>query len=339
MGLAVIWIFLFHSKIYFPKSVLFTPLRILVSTGYGGVDIFFFLSGYGLMHHMLAKNSSCLSFYKSRFLKIYPSYFIASIVALGISFVIYNNVSIKEAVLVLTTVGFWTEHYMIYWFIPAIISFYLMYPFFYSYYRKYEISLLFLVVSVSILTCVLLVAADATHFIKLVSRIPVFVLGSHICYLCATGKGDVSRKELFINLVAFIFFVILVIVYLLTKQYWSSRDYGFAYYPFILGTLPVCLFAGIVLEKLSPILGSKTFKWLIPFLFLCGSASLEIYLVHIQIVFSLGEALPRLVPLSETKSAWLFYGHYIEYFLYFIVTLLLAHVLNKISAFIRLQLS
>ncbi len=338
MGLAVLWIFLFHSKLYFPESVLFGPLRVLVSTGYGGVDIFFFLSGYGLMHHMLAKSSSCLSFYKTRLLKIYPSYLIASIVALGI-IAIDNTVSIKKAVLVLTTLGFWTADYMIYWFIPAIISLYVMYPFFYTSYRKHELSLLVMVVSVSIITCGLLVVADGTHFIKLLSRIPVFVLGSHISYLCATGKGDLSKKELFFNLLAFIFFLILLLVYLLTKQYWSSRDYGLAYYPFILGTLPICLFTAIVLEKFSLVLGSKKFKWLMAFLLLCGSASLEIYLIHKQIVFQLGDALLRFVSKSEPKSTWFEYGNYLEYFLYLIVTLLLAQVLKKISGFIRLQLS
>ena len=44
MGFAIIWIMIAHLKVSFD----FIPLQAIKKIGYGGVDIFLFLSGFGL---------------------------------------------------------------------------------------------------------------------------------------------------------------------------------------------------------------------------------------------------------------------------------------------------
>lgn len=40
----------FYSGINFPNSFLFNPFILLKTIGYGGADLFFFLSGFGLFY-------------------------------------------------------------------------------------------------------------------------------------------------------------------------------------------------------------------------------------------------------------------------------------------------
>ena len=52
MGFAILWIMLFHLHV----SVDFTPFMIIKRLGYGGVDIFLFLSGFGLYYSCSKEN-------------------------------------------------------------------------------------------------------------------------------------------------------------------------------------------------------------------------------------------------------------------------------------------
>ena len=69
MAVAIIFIVLFHSAIEGNNSV----TRFLVQVGYGGVDIFFFLSGIGIWYS-IEKNNDKLSFYKRRLQRLLPAY-------------------------------------------------------------------------------------------------------------------------------------------------------------------------------------------------------------------------------------------------------------------------
>lgn len=68
MGFAMIVIMFFHMNFSVPSQ--FGILSFIKQTGYGGVDIFLFLSGYGI-YHSLKKNSSLLGYYKRRAVRIF----------------------------------------------------------------------------------------------------------------------------------------------------------------------------------------------------------------------------------------------------------------------------
>lgn len=333
MGLAIIWIFLFHSKISFPDHFIFHPFRLILATGYGGVDIFFFLSGFGLMHHMLNQNSSYFTFYKKRFTKILPPYFLATSITFFIDYLIYGTISIKEFLLCLSTIGFWTNQYMFYWFIPSIISLYLIYPLFYRAYLKYEFSFIITAIFLSFVTCLLLIYTENNHFIILISRIPIFILGSHIGYLSLNKKTKITRNKLYLHSVIFFSFIIMLTgVTLLPHD--LVKNSGLGYYVFTIGTFSLCFLASLLLELVS--LSSKKYLSL---LFFCGTISLEIYLVHKQIVFKFGEYfLPRL-SLMHMSFLSLYSTRLIEYFAYFIITVLIALQLNKVSESISARIN
>jgi peptidoglycan/LPS O-acetylase OafA/YrhL len=74
MGLAMIWIMAHHTLIYFPQFIML-PVSFIIAIGYGGVDIFFLLSGLGLSFS-LSNNKNLLVFFKKRVVRIVPIYWL-----------------------------------------------------------------------------------------------------------------------------------------------------------------------------------------------------------------------------------------------------------------------
>jgi peptidoglycan/LPS O-acetylase OafA/YrhL len=69
MGVAIFWIFFYHTGVDIPI------LHGLFSVGWIGVEIFFFVSGFGLCAS-LQKNPSTGSFYKRRLVRILPTWWL-----------------------------------------------------------------------------------------------------------------------------------------------------------------------------------------------------------------------------------------------------------------------
>ena len=122
MGMAILWIALFHSEIDVG------PLKMIKEAGYGGVDIFFFLSGLGLAYGWIHKRQRLGHFYKRRFLRIIPTYWM-------IVFVYFIFFEMKgspwDAIYLfkmLTGVGTLVYGANFYWFVPAIVICYIFFP-------------------------------------------------------------------------------------------------------------------------------------------------------------------------------------------------------------------
>jgi peptidoglycan/LPS O-acetylase OafA/YrhL len=77
-GLAALWIYCRHTIHNYDYTYL-QPFQSVFNIGDAGVDVFLFLSGFGL-YFSLQKNSSALVFYKKRLLRILPSFLLFSIV-------------------------------------------------------------------------------------------------------------------------------------------------------------------------------------------------------------------------------------------------------------------
>ncbi len=70
-GIAALSVFFYHASIYYKESVYFSCFRF----GLMGVDLFFIISGFVIFSSV--QNKSRLQFIKSRFLRLYPSYWFA----------------------------------------------------------------------------------------------------------------------------------------------------------------------------------------------------------------------------------------------------------------------
>jgi len=72
MGIAMIWVVLYHYQLQGPLAA---PFRL----GFTGVDLFMFVSGLGL-YFSLSKDDNVKRFYKMRLLRILPIYYLIGLV-------------------------------------------------------------------------------------------------------------------------------------------------------------------------------------------------------------------------------------------------------------------
>lgn len=280
MGLAMLWVLFYHMSI----TVHFPILSHLKQIGYGGVDIFLMLSGLGL-YYSYQKSSNCLSFYKRRLQRIVPTYF-PVVISYYLLLYVLNLAPLKALFYNATTLSFWFHtNYMFDWYIPSIIMLYLITPFILSILKKQTASLpKYLVIGiftlVSLGLSLFIIHSKFNYLIIFTSRIPIFLIGILIGYWSESNKA-ITSKHLLIHLVSLVIGLSLLFLFINYFDQYLWR-YGLWWWPFILITLPLCVFSCLLLNVMmylhSKILGLLTFF---------GILSLEIYLFHERLLYLL----------------------------------------------------
>lgn len=283
MGFAILWVMLFHSRIYFSRCLPYTFFR---GIGYGGVDIFMLVSGIGL-YFSLHKNSDPAGFYKRRILRLFPSYIPALIVWFACSYHIYPcglYDGIRAFTGNLTMTGWLMNlNYQYNWYVQAILFFYLLTPIIYAMITRYH-KCFWKDVLIIIGLCLFGIPFLGSQQLMAVSRIPIFVMGLLIVdriqtpdYLSENGK----RILHILSYLAIIPGFVLLWLFILPHEDLCWR-YGIFWYPFLLITPAFCE----ILARLFAWIDSVKVLHFIPAIFrIIGESSFEIYLLHI-ITFS-----------------------------------------------------
>ena len=116
MGLAALWIYIFHEWVPLAPNV---PVLgfiegFIKQIGFFGVDIFFLLSGMGLIFAI--EKHSLATYYKRRFLRVLPPYLIMAVVLMFV-----QSWTFPQFLKNLLGITFFTENmYALLWFVPAI---------------------------------------------------------------------------------------------------------------------------------------------------------------------------------------------------------------------------
>lgn len=198
MGIAMIWVVMYH---YHLESF---PLNKLSRYGFTGVDIFMFLSGLGLYFSM-HKNSDVLAFYKRRLLRIFPTYIFLGAIATYLLNGSHEN--IWHFLWIRSTLGYWTNGDAGAWFIPALITLYVFFPFLYhTIYKRDDIPLFGIIFGfVCFLTLYwVTIGANAMWFdnndqrwlhVLLLYRVPIFLAGTFLGHILIVRR-DLSRAFL-----------------------------------------------------------------------------------------------------------------------------------------------
>lgn len=257
MGFAIIWVILYHSG--FAEPIPFVSyISSLYRGGFGGVDIFMMLSGFGLSFSM-SKKKSLKAFYLSRVARIYPIYFILVFVGCLLN----SSDGILTVLWKCTAFGYWTNGDYFDWYVPAILTMYALFPLIYRYVTKKNlvIGIMLFFSAFSIMHVFLPFSfLDWQHFL-LVYRIPIFLYGSMLaCSIINRNKMEyylpISIVLLFIGF--FFIFTFHILSYSITISFAT---------PFIVAVL--CKIFSVV--KFN-------------FLSVIGKASLEIYVIHVIIL-------------------------------------------------------
>ena len=286
-GIAILWVVFFHAVLD-----LRGPVYDLQKVGYGGVDIFFFLSGFGL-YYSLSKNADLSAFLRRRLARLLPAYLPFCILWLCIMIPLYGfgvTDAVRTAVSNLSMMAFWCKApAQINWYTSALLASYLLAP------------VLFAIMhgSRSPLRTGLLLAASSfliglgwiDHYAYMaVSRLPVFILGMVVC----TPEMSKIGKKTTAVLVAFGLLGGAALLAVAFRYFTTMRvSHALAWHPFILFAPALCMTLAWAFDRAGKV------GWLVkPFAFL-GNCSFEIFLFNVWF-----EVLGKTFGLGGTPKRW-----------------------------------
>lgn len=202
MALAIIFVVIYHFKCWiggFPWYI-----GIIIKYGYIGVDIFFFLSGFGLTYSFQKNNIK--TFYKNRLKKILPCYILYGFI-LVLHMFFHSSVSLSwyQIIYKFSCMEYLFEHKGIDWFVNAIIILYVLFPIFFKLMkilREYILILIVPVIWLITINCDL----HWTH-LAMLHIIPMFLFGIY----CALNFNK-DRRIINISLLYFIYFIITLFI-------------------------------------------------------------------------------------------------------------------------------
>lgn len=194
MGFSTIWIIGLHFYMYsaFPENSIW---GLVLSKGYIGVDVFLFLSAYGLCYSLTS--NSIAAYYKHRAKRLFPLYLIFLTITLVFFGKNYSEPSWLLFIFQSTGLASFRQTDFE-WFIPALIVLYAIFPLLFKgikyVYEKFKWGILVLVIVLS------LMAPMISRFVfpLFAKRLPIIVIGT------ATYFAVVNKDKRFLILLYFV---------------------------------------------------------------------------------------------------------------------------------------
>ncbi|MBP6527119.1 MAG: acyltransferase [Prevotella sp.] len=306
MGIAMIFIFLFHVAL--PRSDMFFGLR---RVGNIGVDMFLFLSGVGLWFSWM-KHPSLKHFFKRRYLRVYPAWFIISCLYYIPHF---HGGGVRAWVDLIGDItinwDFWLHDELKFWYIPAMMMLYLFAPPYMQLIRRHPVYRWLPVVM--ILWCILVQYVSPIHnavgHIEIFwSRLPIFFIGINM------GEA-VRRKDKMDG--ASIWMILIVFAMTLSASIFLEQElHGhFPIYVERMLYIPLTITTILLLNRVF----RRTPKWFNTIFKFVGALSLECYLIHIHFVL---DYIPKTC------------GYWTTFLVCVVITMPLAWLLSKIVNYI-----
>lgn len=302
MALAILGVLLTHSDIRIKEPMLYF-LNYWIVWGQGGVDLFFFLSGFGL-YYSCCKDDSCLPFWRKRLWRIIPPYLISLAVWIVAK---HSNTPWTEFWHHAIFIGYWFPqlgwHYFS-WFVSAIMMLYLVYPFYFKAFKRWPLwsTIVAALVGVALgglysYYFLVLHPKGVNAFIHFCTRIPVFFVGTYVGWLAhreKEGTFTLGRRGVATMLaLAVVGYVALRWVGTLSGwPYRVQRNSGLLFYPFLLIVPGFSLAFGYVFSRMP--------KWLLQTASIVGKSTLEIYLLMATVLLYKAD----LVKWAGGSDAW-----------------------------------
>ena len=204
MGIAALWILCFHAWIPITPihaegifSIFSFLERYLKNIGYCGVDIFLLLSGLGLTFAI--KKSSLIVFYYRRLRRIV----LPSLVVFVVLWRVFGWSTTEFIQNASGYTFYFKSAECVLWFVPAIVTLYLLFPLYFKLFDKAKNKILFTAVTITIWFIISFVLKDIlrTDLYGFTNRIPVFLIGILFGYLTQNRKDIVFNKVTYICLI------------------------------------------------------------------------------------------------------------------------------------------
>lgn len=256
MAIAMLWIAIYHS--YFPLT--FKPFSFVLSKcGYGGVDLFIFLSGFGI-YYACKKENDYLVYIKRRLLKILPYS-----IPLCILSALLNGYGMLDTIIDCLGLSIYFRNNLIGWYVSFILLMYLISPLYYKVFKRKPV-----VITITVCSFVFLVSflVDTALFSYVYMRATVYFLG--FCFAHFNENNKINSKWCW--LLVFVMIIGWIIMYTMYHYFGNDVDYIWPMFLITPGTL--LLFAWVV---------EKT-KYLKRFLEYIGDYTFQFYLIHLEVI-------------------------------------------------------
>ncbi len=265
MGLATIFVYIFHDPIYTNHPA----INAIKNRLFIGVDIFIFLSGYGLYYASL-KRQTIKSFYIKRIKRVYPTFLVVACIVCMI-----KNSDFRETLSILSTIGYWWGDSFQSWYISAILVFYLLFPFYLKWFNPSPYKTTFQAVIIGVLITIPAYIVFPDLRIGFFSRIPIFSIGVLSAYI-ANNKPLGFKENSLIKTAILLISTGLCSTLLL---YTTLKPYSAAWCPlpfiFVVPGLIILLILFCEKNNNSPLRNR-----ILSALIFIGNLSLEFYLIH-----------------------------------------------------------
>lgn len=201
MGFAIIWVLLYHFHLSCP---IFKEVSMV---GYAGVDIFLFLSGFGLFYSLnKMKNYSFKVYFAHRIRRIFPTYivvgFFLSMFILHDSFYLWLWKS--------TTLGFWTNSIYYEWYVPSLVFCYLIFPLGYKLLIKNDKYYLYCLFLAILLPLPFMITGKCGFWqYHLLYRLPLFFWGAFVAQRTIFSSPNWNRIYCIVSLSCLIIGIIM----------------------------------------------------------------------------------------------------------------------------------
>lgn len=277
MALAIVGVLFSHLNADFG----WFPFNRLAVLGYGGVDIFFFLSGFGLFYSY-RRDPSSRRFYRKRLGRIFPAFIVVVLIE---EYARRGGFEPVRFLQLSSTLGYWFPHswgwHYEAWFVSAILALYLVFPLFYKSMIRWPwasvlggILIGLCLVGAYTYTFVVVYPGKWNGLILFFARIPVFFLGVAFARLSMIDrKIPLMRSRVWsvaLVVVAIVGFVVLDVLFS-TVNHGLLKAWGLLYFPFVAIVPGLCLSLGMALERIP--------CWVERMLSMLGSITLEAYLL------------------------------------------------------------
>ena len=190
MGFAALWILFFHLWMPVLHVPVLSAVEIFIKRiGFCGVDIFFFLSGMGLVYSI--QSHTTLGFYYQRLRRV-----VIPFLTIAAFWCVMEKWSAGQLLRVIFAYDFYFVNiYRLLWFVPAVMTLYLLFPLYYRLFSAASNKIIFTL-------CVLLIWLAASILLKdrlrtdlygFTNRIPVFCVGCLVGHLSQCERHRFKR--------------------------------------------------------------------------------------------------------------------------------------------------
>ena len=208
MGLAAIWILIFHEWIQLSTTppeggfdLISNLERYIKAIGFCGVDIFLMLSGIGLTFAI--KKDSLGKFYYRRLRRILLPFLTMAVIRCSL-----EHWGMQNFIGNVTGWKFYTMNmYSFLWFVPAICTLYLFFPLYYKLFSKPENKILFTLGAIGIWMILTMLFRDKMRndLFGFTNRIPVFLIGVLFGWMTQNKKEIVFTAQTWITITVTLF--------------------------------------------------------------------------------------------------------------------------------------